>query len=91
MVTFRRRKTGKRWCSTLCRLITDELDKAQRAAESIGPTPFGVQLWAELVTLGDTWEQAQQIRNAVRKAALDVGISAEQWEAILAPSGDSAD
>jgi len=71
------RKPGKRWCSPLCRLIADELHKAQRVTEALGPTPFGVQLWAELVTLGDSWERAQQVSNAIRRAATSVGISVE--------------
>jgi hypothetical protein len=76
------RRPGKVWCSPLCRLISTEIEKAQRITDVLGPTPYGVQLSTALASLGVTWEQAQQIANAIRRAAEDVGISPDRWEAI---------
>ncbi len=69
---------GHDTCSTLCRVIHQELESAQRIGEATGDGNY----WAAAVALNDALTDYIANYRRVGQAARDVGISRKQWAAL---------
>ena len=77
------RPSGHEHCSFICGAIAQELERAQRVCEAIGPgTPLASELWAEAVALSDGWSRHIELDRRLYREALSVGFTREQWQAI---------
>lgn len=63
-------------------MLADEFASAQRIIEAVGHTGLAAEYWAAIATAVDAWTESQRLENALREAALSVGMSAEAWTAI---------
>lgn len=79
----RRSRQGHSYCSYLCKLIADELGKAQRVCTAIGPGPHSTELWTAAVELSESWTQIQRLHARLKAAARSTGMTEQQWAAIV--------
>jgi hypothetical protein len=79
----RRKAIGHEYCSFLCRLITVQMTQAERICELVGPGTHTGELWAAVVEMSDAWSKVQSLQTHLRNCALSVGITAEQWSALM--------
>jgi hypothetical protein len=70
------------YCSFVCKVIASELDKAQRICEALGAGGLTSDLWTEAVALSDCWTRYLELDRRLYRAAVEVGITDEQWTAI---------
>lgn len=78
----RPRESDYRYCSYACRRLNDELIAAQRMCQAVGHTEFSSRLWLAAVAAADAWSEYRRLAEDFASAALSVGITAEQLEAI---------
>lgn len=72
-----------RYCTLMCRLIEDELKRAQRVTSALGGVPsVPGELWAEIVTCADAWARYRELDRQVYDIALSAGYIADEWNAI---------
>lgn len=83
----RRKRPGHDYCSMMCRLIAVQMMQAQRICELVGPGTQTGELWASVVAMSDAWSRTQSLHSHLRNCALTVGISAEQWSALMDVEG----
>ena len=79
----RRMARSHNYCSFLCRLIGVQMLQAQRICELVGPGTQTGELWAAVVEMSDAWSKAQRLQTHLRNCALTVGITPEQWSALM--------
>lgn len=78
----RRRVTGYKHCSFMCKAIDEELSKAQRLCELLGDSPITTELWTAVVTMADAWTDVVRLRTRLANEAASVGMTREQWQSI---------
>lgn len=59
------------------------MDRIQRIRSALGPLPLLAEWWAELATIGDAWSRRLELTRELADASRAVGITNEQWSAIL--------
>lgn len=62
--------------------MNNELAKAQRLCEAVGPGSISTELWLTAVELSDTWTKYQRLSSRLFQVACAAGITAEEWDAI---------
>jgi len=78
----RGRAGGQRYCTLVCRRLSDELSAAQRLAEAIGPNEATAKLRTAAIEAADAWTAYTQLSDDLRSTAHSVGLSDEQWAAL---------
>lgn len=66
----------------LCRAVDDELSRAQRTCEAVGPGTISGRLWAAAVALSDAITECQAAERDMLNVARSVGITDERWAEI---------
>lgn len=74
-----------RWCSFVCKQVDREMDAAQRICNMAGNTPQASELWCNVVELSDVLTKVKALKDEIYQAAMDVGMSNEQWHAAVHP------
>ena len=82
--TSRLRKGESSDCCFMCRLITEELKRTLNVCTALGAEGVSSELWAEAVAVSDGWTRFLQLDRQLYRAALAVGITNEQYQAIKA-------
>lgn len=82
-------------CSFLCAVVAQELERAQRLCTALGgdwggsqaappgqrPPTIAVEHWLAAVALNDALTEYYRSDLQIYRAALEVGITGEQWQA----------
>lgn len=79
----RRKRVGHEYCSVMCRLIHVQMLQAERICQLVGPGTQTGELWANVVAMSDAWSRTQSLQTHLRNCALTVGITPEQWSALM--------
>lgn len=79
----RQAREPHRYCSYLCKLIAEEMNKAHRVCTAIGPGTYSTELWTAAVELNEVWTQIQQLHAHLKAAALSTGLTTQQWAAVV--------
>ena len=83
----RRKSQPHDFCSLMCSQIATQMAQAQRICELIGPGTQTGELWGTVVALSDSWSRIQSLQTHLRNCALSVGITPEQWSALMDVEG----
>lgn len=76
-----------RHCSFLCKAVELELERIQRIAEAVGPSPVVAELWMHATTVGDSWSEVLRLHGQLALEAEALAITSEQWQMIKQGEG----
>jgi len=69
-------------CSFMCKAVDNEMVRAQRVCDAVGPSAGTGELWAAVVEMSDAWTRFQMLDKKIYDAAREAGITSDQWMAI---------
>jgi len=88
-----RRRSGvskHEYCCYTCMVLDEEMNRARRVCDAIGPSTDTTELWLTVVELNDLWTKYQQQDKKLFDVAESVGFTDKQWAALKRGARDPA-